>query len=243
MEKASEPALEKVEGQVRRSRRAKHGKKELLLVKEGEEEDPLENGKAAKQSLEKDSRERDAQLAAAPTASLEKDTNPVSLKPDAKNPPKAKLTPAAKPLEKGNICVVDWRNTLEVRDVVPPEHIKALRELCKVCKEVHILSYVESSKREKQVKQDAYDFLPKDLWERAKVHVTYSRTGAGGKMAWCKDFGVNIIFDDSPEIIQECYNSGLMAFAICTKWCKHGNLPQSMVFDTFAQAVECYFDL
>ena len=146
--KGDEPALEKAEaeGTIRRGRRAKHGQKELLMEKEEEEELPLEKGKKTKQeqdvSLEKGTKTQ--------KKSLEKDPQGVVLKPAAKNPPKAKLVPAEKPLEKGKeekaICVVDWHHTLEVRDMVPESHIKALRGLVKATKEVHIVSYVESEK-------------------------------------------------------------------------------------------------
>ena len=106
--KGDEPALEKAEaeGTIRRGRKAKHGQKELLMQKE-EEELPLEKGKKTKQeqdvSLEKGTKTQ--------KKSLEKDPQGVVLKPAAKNPPKAKLVPAEKPLEKGKeekaICVVD----------------------------------------------------------------------------------------------------------------------------------------
>ena len=243
--KGDEPALEKAEaeGTIRRGRRAKHGQKELLMEKEEEEELPLEKGKKTKQeqdvSLEKGTKTE--------KKSLEKDPQGVVLKPAAKNPPKAKLVPAEKPLEKGKeekaICVVDWHHTLEVRDMVPESHIKALRGLVKATKEVHIVSYVESEKRERQVKKDARDFLPKDLFEQLKVHCTWKRTGPGGKKEVCKYLGASVIFDDSPEVAQECLQGGLMVFAICTKWCRHGDMPQSMVFSDFAEAVEAYLEI
>ena len=234
----------RLRGTIRRGRRAKHGQKELLMEKEEEEEElPLEKGKKTKQeqdvSLEKGTKTQ--------KKSLEKDPQGVVLKPAAKNPPKAKLVPAEKPLEKGKeekaICVVDWHHTLEVRDMVPESHIKALRGLVKATKEVHIVSYVESEKRERQVKKDARDFLPKDLFEQLKVHCTWKRTGPGGKKEVCKYLGASVIFDDSPEVAQECLQGGLMVFAICTKWCRHGDMPQSMVFSDFAEAVEAYLEI
>ena len=127
--------------------------------------------------------------------------------------------------------------------MVPESHIKALRGLVKATKEVHIVSYVESEKRERQVKKDARDFLPKDLFEQLKVHCTWKRTGPGGKKEVCKYLGASVIFDDSPEVAQECLQGGLMVFAICTKWCRHGDMPQSMVFSDFAEAVEAYLEI
>ena len=269
LEKVPESALGKADSTIRRGRRAKHGQKELLLeespLEKGhktkqEQDEPLEKDpKAPKKSLEKDckggsaqpaakSLEKDSKADSAEPASgsLEKDPKGVCLKPASKNPPKAKLV-AAKPLEKGKkhkaICVVDWHNTLEIKDQVPESHIQALRQLCKECHQVHIVSYVESAKREKQVTQDAWDFLPRDLYHQVQVHCTYQRTGPGGKFNSCLNLGATVIFDDSTEVAKECMQNGLMVYAICTKWCKHGDLPQSLVFNNFAEAVEAYLDI
>ena len=126
---------------------------------------------------------------------------------------------------------------------MPEDHIQALRKLCKECKEVHIVSYVESMKREWQVKQDAWNFLPTDLYNQVQIHCTWKRTGLGGKLWASKRLGATVIFDDSPEVCRECLQDGMMVHAICTKWCRHGDLPQSLVFNTFAEAVEAYLDI
>ena len=130
-----------------------------------------------------------------------------------------------------------------MKDAVPEENIQALRKLCKDSREGHIVSDVESMKRERQVKQDAWNFLPTDLYNQIQIHCTWKRTELGGKLWSCKRLGATVIFDDSPEVCRECLQDGMMVHAICTKWCRHGDLPQSLVFNTFAEAVEAYLDI
>ena len=79
-------------------------------------------------------------------------------------------------------------------------------------------------RKKRKIGQDAKDFLPQDLYEQLKIHCTYKRVGPGGKLQWSKHIGATVIFDDSPEVAKEWLEGGLMIFAVCTKWCRHGDL-------------------
>ncbi|CAJ1430453.1 unnamed protein product [Effrenium voratum] len=94
----------------------------------------LEKGKSSKEvNKEEKSLEKDL-LASSPSVEREQ----------------AKLRPAPhKP-----VVVVDWHETLEIDGEVPEENEEALQKLLEVA-HVHILSYVESSSRERKVHQHA----------------------------------------------------------------------------------------
>eukprot|EP00435_Cladocopium_sp_Y103_P061701 s645_g23.t1 len=274
LEKAAEPALEKAapECQIRRGRRAKHGQKELLVVKEEDPTKSLEKDTSkdtATGSLEKDtskdtatgSLEKDTSKDTG-TGSLEKDTSKDtatgSLKKDtSKGTPTGSLEKdtskdtatgslkkdTSKKNKKRPIIVVDWHNTIERNNRVSFANEKALNLLMDKA-DVVILPYVESQWRESQVHQQVRELLSPSTRQKIKgVHCCYNRVGPNGKLSWCKWLSADGIMDDNNAIIQECLAGGLMAFAVMTKFCSHGNLPADVVFDDLGQAVEAFLEM
>lgn len=128
-----------------------------MELKEGQ---PLEEGSPVKEedvkkddkSLEKDSLVKDVEMNEKVSLgkgnfldkvkSLEKD------KPLEKGKVPVHLTPAPR-----KVVVVDWRETLEVENEIPTANLVALEQLLQVA-EVHIVSYVETVKRQRQLLQD-----------------------------------------------------------------------------------------
>lgn len=142
-----------------------------------------------------------------------------------------------KPLPKKPVVVVDWHNTLEKDDDVSGDNLKMLSSLMEKC-QVHILSYVQSTKRENEVLANMWR-LP----QRPNLHgmsTTWVQTGRGGKcdLAWRQ--GAIAIFDDSPAIIKECKEWGLEVYAIQTRKEAHAYLGKGEVFATFADAARAF---
>ena len=147
---------------------------------------------------------------------------------------------AKKALEKAkaeeviHICV-DWHNTLEKDDDVSADNMAALTCLLQVAK-VHLISYVASEKRKKQVLKDMkllpqYDHL-------TSCHAIWEQVGQDGKVDWACHLGCIVIFDDQPQIIKEAKTWGLDAYGIEHPKAKHSGL----YWATFADAVLDYLD-
>lgn len=147
---------------------------------------------------------------------------------------KAKGTSAA--LEKA-VVVVDGHNTLEVNEDVPGPNMTGLNQLLSVA-QVHILSYVGTAKRKKEVEVDMAS-LPQ-YWNLSGCHTTFNKHGLWGKASWCEWLGATTIFDDTNSICQECLGKGIKVYAIRTAKEDHSNLDPSCVFDTFVEAVTKY---
>ena len=107
--------------------------------------------------------------------------------------------------------------------------------------EVHVLSYVASTKREIQVHQDVRDMV-KAMHRLAGVHTTWSKVGWQGKAAWCKWLNADAIFDDDEKICTECFGKGIQTFALMSGRSSHNYLPARVVFKDFPEAVDEYID-
>ena len=264
----SHPPLEKGEEFVR-TRRAKHGQNERLtavkeeLLEKSSQEKPTSSTEAAAKEVVQPAKslEKDTQV-------LDKDDQAKSLEKDkakekeewvevvdeskkrrrhktTKNKSLEKDTPGIvlKPAPPKKVVVVDWHNTLEVRNAVPGAHQEALRQLLEVA-DVHIVSYVETQYRHLQVMQDVWDMVDTDNLEKLSgVHCCWERVGYDGKRAWCEYLGAHAIIDDSNEVLVDCKNGGLQIFGITTHHCQHGNLSVKDVYSSFTQAVESYLYL
>ena len=248
---AKQATLEKVD--LRRTRRAKDGTTEKLLEAK-EDEKPAASSKEAtpSKSLEKDTKrgkslEKDSAKSKQDVnkeKSLEKDNG--SSSQDASKPlekgtgPVVVLKPAA---SKRPILVVDWHNTLEVNNKIPPENLVALEKVTQVA-DVHILSYVATWTREQAVKRDTSALIPFKIWDRLMgVHTCWEKVGRDGKFEWCKWLDADAIMDDDNDIIHECKDMSLMeCYAICGPKGQHHNLPSKMVVKTFAEAVEAFLE-
>lgn len=120
---------------------------------------------------------------------------------------------------------------VEVNGRVPEENERALEDLIEVC-HLHILSYVGSRRREKQVWDDVLELRCANLL--AGIHTCWAKCGHDGKAAWTKHLGGSVIIDNDAKIINECLqDSNLMVLAIKTPYQQHGRLAASMVFETF----------
>ena len=272
LEKDQAPSLEEDEDKgslsKRRGRVAKNGAKEVLMEKGVEEDKAL--GKAIKEepplqagevklvpapgqgSLEKDQKEKplteglplEQKFLAAEEPLDKGQSEGVKLVPapgqgslEKDHSQGIKLTPAkAKPT-----VVVDWHNTVEVNNRVPPQNAAALAKLMDHA-HVHILSYVETTKRQHTFYKQVRQLLP-SLWRGLELHTCWDRLGpADGKAAWCKYLQAEAIIDDNNEIIIECLDEGLKVFAVVSRHYQHNNLPVRMIFDDFAEAVESYLE-
>ena len=141
---------------------------------------------------------------------------------------------------KKRVVVVDWHDSLEKEDQVPLLHQQALEKLMDHA-EVHVLSYVASTKREIQVHQDVRDMV-KAMHRLAGVHTTWSKVGWQGKAAWCKWLNAEAIFDDDEKICRECFGKGIQTFALMSGRSSHNYLPARVVFKDFPEAVDEYID-
>lgn len=242
-------------GEVRRTRKANDGSKEKLLkVKEDETVQSLEKDTKEGKSLEKDPAKSQQDVERG--KSLEKDTgtsNKIASKSLEKDTGTSSKD-ASKPLEKGSspgvvlrpapkrpILVVDWHNTLEVRDQIPAANMAALEKVTMIA-DVHILSYVATWTREEAVKKDFAAMIPVHIQNRLMgTHTCWERVGKDGKLSWCEWLGADAIMDDDNEIIQEC-KKRLGCYAICGPKGKHHNLPAHMVWKSFAEAVDVFLE-
>lgn len=150
------------------------------------------------------------------------------------------LEKAKKALEKAkaeeviHICV-DWHNTLEKDDDVSADNMAALTCLLQVAK-VHLISFVGSGSRKKQVLKDM-KMLPQ--YDKLSTSMAiFNQLGEDGKVDWACHLGCTVIFDDQPEIIKEAKQWGLDAYGIAHPRAKH----KGQFWATFAEAVLDYLD-
>ena len=196
------------------------------LEKDKGQDKSLEKDKGQDKSLEKDKPSKSLEKDLASSSSVEREG--LRLKPA---PPKP-------------VVVVDWHETLEIGGRVPEENEAALEKLLEVA-EVHILSYVESTSRQRKLHQDVQDL--RCFAQLAGVHTCWGRWGKDGKADWCEHLGASAIFDNHGGVIDECLtfkkHLHLLCFAIQTEKQSHKKLQQSLVFQTFAKAVEQYLEI
>ena len=97
---------------------------------------------------------------------------------------------------------------------------------------VHILSYVGSSSRERKAHQHA-----KALKCFGKLAGCTPAGASGGGMAKL----TSAIFDTHSGVIRVCLRDRMMCFAIQTPKQDHRKLNASIIFKSFAEAVDQYF--
>jgi hypothetical protein len=100
---------------------------------------------------------------------------------------------------------------------VRESHVQALRRLTREGYELILLSYC-GSEREKQVREEA---LGLDVAFSQMKFVT-RKTGAEGKVAWCKRLSCGYLFDDDDGIPWEAEEDGFAYYAIQTYHNRHG---------------------
>ena len=108
---------------------------------------------------------------------------------------------------------VDWHNVICCNDVVPSSSINALEKLDLAGYTVHMVSYCGPA-REQQVRKKLADLK----FRFASVTFTRSRDKSGGKGEWCQQHRVEVIFDDSMEVLNDCWARGLWVYCIQTNY-------------------------
>ena len=135
--------------------------------------------------------------------------------------------------------IVDWHNTLELHDQVPPTHDKALDALLEKA-DVFLLSYCGPDRKERAL---TYMHSLRQSHRFAAIQTCSMRSGKDGKSAWGIFWGVEAIFDDNNEICDDCLFYNIIPYAIKTKWEPHYGLShQGMAFDSFPEAVHAYLE-
>lgn len=134
---------------------------------------------------------------------------------------------------------MDWHNTLELNDQVPPTHDKALDALLEKA-DVYMLSFCGKDRKERALR-DMHSLQQSHRF--AAIQTCSMRSGRDGKSAWCIFWGVEAIFDDNNEVCDGCQFYNITPYAIRTKWEPHYGLShQGMAFDSFPEAVHAYLE-
>ena len=135
--------------------------------------------------------------------------------------------------------IVDWHNTLELHDQVPPTHDKALDALLEKA-DVYLLSFCGKDRQERALR-DMHSVRQSHRF--AAIQTCSMRSGRDGKSAWGIFWGVEAIFDDNNEVCDDCQFYNITPYAIKTKWEPHHGLShQGMAFDSFPEAVYAYLE-
>ena len=158
------------------------------------------------------------------TAALEKGS-------EKKQPPEAQSEPLA--------VLVDWHHCLKngPQDTVLVQDLMALQKLLDKGVEVHVLSFC-GAKQVPKVEKEIWDKLP-DLIDQLHWWGTCtSRTGVGGKAEYATEWGCQVAFDDSKDILQELGSWGVKTYGIQTPRESHAWMPENSRFASFADAVK-----
>lgn len=130
------------------------------------------------------------------------------------------------------VVMVDWHNTMEVKNKLSVQNQMALARLMVVAQVVFI-SWVGSYSREKLAMKQM-QCLPEWALKKVKaIRTTFRKTGDGGKCHLACDEQCEAVFDDDPDICWECQEWGLDVFAIESR-------KQSGKHANFAVAVKAY---
>ena len=100
--------------------------------------------------------------------------------------------------------LVDWHNCLKngPQDTVLVQDLMALQKLLDKGVEVHLLS-VCGAKQTPKVENEMWDKLPNLIEQLHWWGCCTSRTGVGGKAEYATEWGCQVAFDDSKDILQE----------------------------------------
>lgn len=115
--------------------------------------------------------------------------------------------------EQKRMVAVDYFNTLFVHGIIPVKNLDALWKLHQHGYAVHLLSFCgKHSGRWEDVIQHCQDLgFP---W--SGLNICHHKSGRGGKLEWLKGHKCDILFDDSPEVLEECHAAGIWVYAIET---------------------------
>ena len=144
-----------------------------------------------------------------------------------------------RPALKRPILVVDWHNTLQVRDQIPAANMTNFAD-------VHILSYVATWTREGVVKKDSAAMIPLHIQNRLMgSHTCWEKVGEGGKMhcvsGWVLMPSWMMTMISSRNAKGAWIAMQSVGQKAITTTCHH-NLPAHMVWKSFAEAVEVFLE-
>ena len=156
------------------------------------------------------------------TAALEKGS-------EKKQSPEAQSEPLA--------VLVDWHNCLKngPQDTVLQD-LMALQKLLDKGVEVHLLS-VCGAKQTPKVENEMWGKLPNLIEQLHWWGCCTSRAGVGGKAEYATEWGCQVAFDDSKDILQELGSWGVKTYGIQTPRESHAWMPENSRFASFAEAV------
>ena len=149
---------------------------------------------------------------------------------EKKQSPEAQSEPLA--------VLVDWHNCLKnsPQDTVLVQDLMALQKLLDKGVEVHLLSFC-GAKQIPKVEIDMWEKLPDLIGQLHWWGCCTSRTGMGGKAEYATEWGCQVAFDDSKDILQELGSWGVKTYGIQTPRESHAWMPENSRFASFAEAV------
>ena len=109
--------------------------------------------------------------------------------------------------------VLDWHNTLEKGNKMPPASLQALEQLL-MHVDVHIISWVGSEDRFEKTMDQIPQLLGQTLKKVKSYRCTYASWGEGSKVDWACPLGALCIMDDNEYVIHEAKQWNLKAYQI-----------------------------
>ena len=208
------------------------GKKKLLEKEEAtalEKGQFLEKGNVAKKVAVLES--KTATNKQAKSLAKGKETAALEKGSEKKQSPEAQSEPLA--------VLVDWHHCLKngPQDTVLVQDLMALQKLLDKGVEVHVLSFC-GAKQVPKIEKEIWDKLPDLIDQLHWWGCCTSRTGVGGKAKYATEWGCQVAFDDSKDILQELGSWGVKTYGIQTPRESHAWMPENSRFASFAEAVK-----
>ena len=154
----------------------------------------------------------------------------------------SKMEEVKQPLKKGRV-MVDYHNTLEVRENISQANQDAVATLLEKGYQVTICTWC-GAERAAKVRQHL-EQMP--WWDDVQFLHTSHRKGPGAKPDLAKRHGCFALFDDAQDICEEAYMEGLKVFPIqlagawgVHRWANREGVPQ---FSTFVEAVAFFLGM
>ena len=135
-----------------------------------------------------------------------------SLKKDTQQAQASSSTSLKKEKKEKPCVVLDWHNTLEKGNKMPPASLQALEQLL-MHVDVHIISWVGSEDRFEKT-MDQIPQLGQTLRKVKSYRCTCASWGGGSKVDWACHLGALCIMDDNEYVIQEAKEWNLKAYQI-----------------------------
>ena len=123
---------------------------------------------------------------------------------------------------------VDWYNTIYIKDHVPQSNLDSLWKLHHEGYQVHLLSFCGHERSLEVAEKAAALGFPFE-----SITFTKDKKGDTGKGKWLVDNKIYTIFDDSQEVVDDCYWRGIWVYHISRRpnWHQYRTLGDAV--DTF----------